>query len=91
MITFDKFIKKYPTIDKFEKDFPVGKKFKWIDRDTWKVVGYIIDEEFKNKDDFAHLVIIKSWNKYKQRLAYNVVNVFEFYSVWEMLKRESKN
>ena len=90
MVEYDEFIKKFPTTDDLEKAYPVGKKITWCDRYKYTIIGYIIDEQFKNKDDFEHLVIMKCWSKYKQRWCYSTVNTFVFYTTVEMMEREEK-
>lgn len=90
MITYENFVKKFKDTETFEKQFPAGTKFRWYDRNLWHIVGYCTDDLFKNKDDFNHLVIMKSWSKYKQRWTYNVCSCFEFYSIYELMIREEK-
>lgn len=88
MVSYEDFIKKFPTIEDLEKEYPVGKKITWSDRTKRTIVGYFIDEQFKKKDYFSHLVIIKWWSKYKQRWFYDVVNSYFFYATIEMIERE---
>lgn len=90
MVSYEDFIKKFPTIEDLEKAYSVGKKITWIDRTKRTIVGYFIDEQFKKKDDFSHLVIMKWWSKYKQRWCYDIIDSFVFYSVVEMMERELK-
>lgn len=89
MIKFEEFIEKFPTTESFEKVFPVGKKITWIDHDRYTIVGHQIDEQFSKKGKFAHLVIMKCWSKYKQRWHYEIVGSFTFYSMIELMERET--
>ena len=90
MKNYEKFIERFPTTDDFEKAYPVGKKITWCDRTKRTIVGYLIDEQFKKKDDFSHLVAMKYWVKHKQSWYYDIVDSFVFYSVVEMMEREVK-
>lgn len=90
MITFEEFAEKFPTTEAFEKTFPPGKKITWYDRYKYTIVGYQIDEQFTNKDKYAHLVIMKCWVKHKQRWHYEIVSSFTFYSMLEFMERETK-
>lgn len=90
MVSYEEFIKKFPTTEDFEKAYPVGKKVTWCDRRKCTIVGYQIDTQFKKKDDFTHLVVMKGWSKYKQRWYYDVVNSYVFYATVEMMDRELK-
>lgn len=90
MVSYEDFIKKFPTTKDLEKAYPVGKRIIWCDRTNRIIVGYHIDEQFKKKGDFSHLVIMRFWSKYKQRWFYDIVNSFIFYSVVEMMERELK-
>ena len=88
MDSYKEFIEKYPDTESFEKAYPPGKKFKWCDRDTWYIVGYLIDDKNykrKNKDYFNHIVIIKSWAKYKQRWVYETHSTFCFYDMLQLM------
>lgn len=90
MVTYEQFIKKFPNTDDLEKAYPVGTTFTWCNRQKYHIVGYCIDEQFKNKDEFNHLVICKTWSKYKQCWYYDAFNTFVFYSTVEMMERELK-
>ena len=90
MISYEQFIKKFPNTESLEKAYPVGKKVVWSDRNKYTIVGYQTDRQFKNKDDFANLVTIKHWSKYKQRWFYQTIDCFVFYSVVELMERETK-
>lgn len=90
MVKYEEFIERFPTTQSFEEAYPPGKKITWCDRTKRTIVGYFIDEQFKNKDDFSHLVIMKFWVKHKQSWYYDIVNTFVFYSVVEMIEREAK-
>ena len=90
MISYEKFIEKFPTTDDLEKAYPVGKKIIWCDRTKRTIVGYFVDRQFKKDDDYSHLVIMKFWAKHKQCWYYDIVDSFVFYSVVEMMERELK-
>lgn len=66
-----------------------GTKFHYAyDRDIWHIVNIVNDS-----NDL--LIVIKSWNKYKQRWVYKVENIFTF--IWtlgimeELYKDEHNN
>lgn len=93
MISYEKFIEKYPDEEdfngiSFEKDFPIGTKFTWCDRNKYTIVNYFKDTCFSKKDNYDHLVVFKTWSKYGGRWCYQVANTFVFYSTWEMMQRE---
>lgn len=90
MVSYEQFIKKFPTTEDFEKAYPVGKKVYWCDRYKYTIVGYVTDTQFSKKDDFSHLVVMKSWSKYKQRWFYQTADVYVFYATVEMVERELK-
>lgn len=81
------FDEKYQNTAQFLTDFPVGKKFKWIDGHTWKVVGYITDIELKKKE-YTHLIVIKCWNEYRKKWERGVLDLFEFYYVLDIAKQK---
>lgn len=90
MVSYEKFIEKFPTTEDLEKAYPVGKKIVWCDRMKYTIVGYQIDSTFRNKEDFSHIVIMKTWSKYKQRWYYTVSDAYVFYATVEMMEREMK-
>lgn len=90
MISYEKFAEKFSTTDDFEKAYPVRKKITWYDRLKYTIVGYQTDTQFKNKDDFYHLVVMKCWSKYKQRWCYSVVGTYVFYATVEIIERALK-
>ena len=90
MIEYEDFIKKFPTTEDFEKAYPVGKKVTWYDGSKYTIVGYQIDNQFKSKDNFKHLVIVKWWSKHKQRWYYDVESPYVFYATVEMMKDKKK-
>ena len=92
MIKYEQFVEMFKDTETFEKAFPPGFRFKYIDGDTWQIVAYIIDDQFKRKDPkyFTHLVVIKSWSKYKQRWCYRTDTTFCFFSTMELCNRGEK-
>ncbi len=92
MVSYEQFVEMFKGTESFEKAFPPGFRFKYMDGDTWQVVTYVIDDQFKRKnpDYFTHLIVIKSWSKHKQRWCYRVETTFCFYSTWEFVNRDEQ-
>lgn len=90
MVSYEKYIEKFPTLADLEKAYPVGKKIVWCDRMTYTIVCYHTDRTFNKKDDCANIVVIRTWSKHKRCWYYSTVDAFVFYSTVEMMERELK-
>jgi len=88
MINYEQFINKFPTTESLENEYPVGKKFTWCDGYKYTIVGYMIDNQFKKKGDFEHLIVVKFWSKSGHVWCYRIMNTFVFYSTVELIERE---
>lgn len=89
MIKLEDFYRKYPDLEAFQKDFPVGFSCKWCDRRTkYHIVSYAVDHLFSDPEDYTNVVILKSYTPGNHRWYYTCMDVYVFYSTWEILKRE---